>query len=310
MKAVVLRRPGASDVMQLETVPDPAPGSKDLIIKVAACGICSHDVAVRNGTLKRGIELPCICGHEVAGTIVEVGSDVTQFRVGDRVATAQRYHICGHCRYCRTGREPLCAEAQFLGDAGLNGGYAEFVAVESDNAAIVPEGVRLEEASIAACAIGTVLHALREVGRVGIGETVLVTGAGGGLGIHAVQLARSAGAFVLGQTTSAEKVERIRSAGAHEVVLAGRGVDFADQVKDLTSGQGTDIVIDTVGTPLFQAVRRTGAGFWSGNSPAISSSSTLHSSFCEASRCSVQPARPVRSSGRCSHCCSTPSCAR
>jgi acryloyl-coenzyme A reductase len=264
MKAIVVRETGAPGTMLLETVPDPHPRAKDVIIQVAACGVCFHDVVTRNGTLKVGIKLPFIPGHEVAGTVIEVGGDVANFRPGDRVATTQRSHICGQCRYCRTAREPLCPEAQFLGDAGLNGGYAEYVAVEADNVSRVPDGISLEQASISACAIGTMFHAIREVGQVRIGEAVLVTGSGGGLGIHGVQLARAAGAFVLGQTTSPNKISAIKNAGAHQVILSERGADFSSKVKKLTDGAGVDVVIDNVGGPLFQPTRRSlaPAGRW------------------------------------------------
>src|SRR5262249_53523819 len=161
-------------------------------------------------------KMPCILGHEIAGTVVAVGNAVKNFRPGERVATAQRYHICGACQYCRTGREPLCQERKFLGDYGMVGGYAELVAGEDDHVAHVPENVALEEAAIVACTIGTILNAVREVGRVQPGESALVTGAGGGLGMHAVQLARLAGAYVVAQTTSPEKAEKIRQMGAHK----------------------------------------------------------------------------------------------
>jgi len=127
----------------------------------------------RNGTLKAGIRFPFVPGHEVAGTVRALGSAVRGLEPGDRVASTQRSHICGHCRFCRGAREPLCDEAVFLGDAGLNGGYAERVAIEADNLAIVPAAVALDEAAIAACAIGTMLHAIRAVAQVAIGDTVL-----------------------------------------------------------------------------------------------------------------------------------------
>lgn len=258
MRAVVLRSPGPPEgALVCETVPDPAPGPGDVVVQVAACGVCSHDVAVRAGILRAGISLPCIPGHEVAGTVAAVGRDVRRFRPGDRVAAVQRRRVCGGCRYCRTGREPLCAEAEFLGDAGLNGGYAEFVCVEEASLAAVPDDVPLEAAAIAACAIGTMLHAVREVGRVAPGDTVLVTGAGGGLGVHGVQLARRAGGRVIAQTTSPGKAAAIRALGADAVVTAPRGADFSAEVKALTGGAGVDCAIDNVGTPVFTSVRRS-----------------------------------------------------
>ncbi|MDQ2803022.1 MAG: alcohol dehydrogenase catalytic domain-containing protein, partial [Pseudomonadota bacterium] len=152
---MVIRAPGPAHTLRCETVPDPTPGPHEIVIQVAACGVCFHDVVVRNGILRRGIELPCVPGHEVAGTVVAIGPGARGVRVGDRVATTQRSFVCGQCRYCRSGREPLCDQARFLGDAGLNGGYAEFVSVDAGTVVPVPEGVPLEAAAIAACAIGT-----------------------------------------------------------------------------------------------------------------------------------------------------------
>lgn len=257
MKAMVVRAPGGIDALKMETIPDPTPGLKDVVIKVDACGVCFHDIVTRNGTLKFGVQMPCILGHEISGTVADVGSEVRHFKVGDRVATAQRYHICGSCRHCRMGRETLCPERKFTGDAGMVGGYAELVAVEDDNVALVPEGVALQDASIVACAMGTILNAMREVGKLSAGETALVTGAGGGLGMHAVQLARLAGAYVIAQTTSPGKADQIRALGAHEVIVHARGEDFSNAVRKATKGQGVDVAIDNVGSQLFEPIRRS-----------------------------------------------------
>jgi D-arabinose 1-dehydrogenase-like Zn-dependent alcohol dehydrogenase len=257
MKAMVVHQPGGTEVLSLERVPDPTAGQKDVIIKVDACGVCFHDIVTRNGTLKFGVQMPCILGHEISGTVVDVGRDVRAFRKGDRLATVQRFHICGACRYCRTGRETLCPERKFTGDLGMVGGYAEYVAIEDDNVAPVPEGVPLQDAAIVACAIGTILNAIREIGKLQPGETALVTGAGGGLGMHAVQLARLAGALVIAQTTSREKADQIRGLGAHTVIVHARGEDFSGAVKKATGGAGVDVAIDNVGSQLFEPIRRS-----------------------------------------------------
>jgi acryloyl-coenzyme A reductase len=257
MKAVVVSQAGGLDALSYTDIPDPQPKSHELVLKVHSCGVCFHDVLTRNGTLKAGVSLPCVLGHEVAGTVIEWGSQVKGFKVGDRVATTQRSYICGHCRFCRSGFEPLCAQRVFLGDVGLVGGYAQYLAISSDCIAHVPEDVDLDHAAVAACAVGTVLNAVRDVGRVQMGETVLITGAGGGLGLHAIQLARLAGARVLAQTTSPDKVELIRKMGAHDVVLHKRGEPFAPLVRDLTQGQGADVIIDNVGTVLFEDMRKS-----------------------------------------------------
>ena len=257
MKAIVVRQTGGLEAMNLETVPDPTPADKDVVLQVEACGVCMHDVAVRNGTLKRGVRLPTILGHEISGTVVAVGSKVRRFKVGQRVASVQRYHICGACRFCRGSREPLCLEHKFLGDWSMVGGYAEYVAIEDDNLADVPDGLPLAEMAIAACAMGTILNAVRDVGRLQVGESVLVTGAGGGLGLHALQIANAFGAQVIAQTSSPDKAAFMKSMGAHEVVVHGRGEDFSQQVLALTAGRGVDMVIDNVGTPQFQPTRKS-----------------------------------------------------
>ena len=123
---------------------------------------------------------------------------------------------------------------------GLNGGYAEYVCVEDDNVALVPHGVALDEASVVACAIGTELNAIRDVAQVKVGERVLVSGAGGGLGGPGIQLARLSGAIVYAVTASEEKAETIRDHGAHHVIVTPRGADFSSELKKLTDGEGVE----------------------------------------------------------------------
>jgi acryloyl-coenzyme A reductase len=258
MRAVVLERAGAPTNLRVADVAAREPGPREIRIAVRACGVCFHDVVVRNGTFRRGVEMPVILGHEVAGTVEKLGAEVCGFRVGDLVATTIHSHVCGQCRDCRGGHETSCPERIFLGDAGLNGGYAELVCVDADAALKVPTGISPEEAAIVACTIGTELNAVREVGCVRLGERVLVTGAGGGLGLHGVQLSRLAGAFTIAVTTTAAKAARIREAGADEVIVVERGEDFSRQVRHLTGG-GVDAVIDNVGSPVFEAVRRSTA---------------------------------------------------
>jgi acryloyl-coenzyme A reductase len=257
MKAMVIRAAGDADVLRLEEVPVPALRPNDVLIRVEACGVCFHDVVTRNGVLRRGIRMPLIPGHEVSGIVEAVGPAVRLFAPGDRVATVQRRHICGFCRFCRTGRETSCADREFLGDADLNGGYAEYVAVEDDNVAKVPDGVPLDRAAIVACAIGTELNAIRDVAAVQPGDRVLVSGAGGGLGIHGVQIAKLCGGHVIAVTTSDEKAQIIRDAGAHEVIVVARGEDFSPKVIAATGGDGVDVVIDNVGSVLFEPTRRS-----------------------------------------------------
>jgi len=257
MRAMVVTKPGAPEALVLTDVPLPEMRPNDVMIKVEACGVCFHDVVTRSGVFKRGVQMPLIPGHEIAGIVERIGPLVRDFKPGDRVTTVQRRHICGRCRYCRDGRETSCDEREFLGDMGINGGYSEFCCVEEDNVALVPDGVSLDQAAITACAVGTELNAIRDVAHVQAGEKVLITGAGGGLGIHGVQLARLSGGFVVAVTTSDTKAQIIKAAGAHEVIVTGRGEDFSGAVKKVTGGEGVDVVIDNVGSVLFQPTRKS-----------------------------------------------------
>jgi D-arabinose 1-dehydrogenase-like Zn-dependent alcohol dehydrogenase len=257
MRAVVVERTGPPEVLRVADIAAREPGPREVRIAVAACGVCFHDVVVRNGTYRRGVGMPVILGHEVAGKIEKLGSEVKGLQPGDPVATTTYSHLCGCCRHCRGGHETSCPERIFLGDAGLNGGYAELVCVDADAVQKVPAGVPLEEASIVACTVGTELNAVREVGQVRLGDRVLVTGAGGGLGLHGVQLCRLSGAFTIAVTTSKAKAAGIRDAGADEVIVVDREKDFSAEVRRLTDGRGVDVAIDNVGSPVFESVRRS-----------------------------------------------------
>jgi NADPH:quinone reductase-like Zn-dependent oxidoreductase len=259
MRAVVTERAGDYDVMRLADVPVPTLGPRDVLVRNGASGVCYHDHLIRSGVMKRGISFPLILGHEGAGVVEAVGSAVRSLAPGDRVACTQWTENCGFCRYCRTNREPLCAERKFFGH-DRDGTYAELFKIQEDSLLPLPAEISFEEGAILSCAIGTVLAALRDVGRTQAGEFVLVTGAGGGLGVHAVQMAKLCGATVIAQTTSPDKVALIREAGADEVVVARDG-QFAGEVRRLARGEGVDVVCDNVGAPVFQeALRATARG--------------------------------------------------
>ncbi|AUW58160.1 zinc-binding dehydrogenase [Sphingobium sp. SCG-1] len=257
MKAIVQRETGASSVLKLAEIDRPEVRPRDVLIRVVACGVCYHDVVVRQGVYRKRVHMPLVPGHEVSGIIIETGTAVRHLKVGDRVCTVQRRSVCGECRHCRSNRETLCEFQEFMGDAHHNGGYAEFVAVAEDCTVRVPDGIPLEQASIVACAIGTQLNAIRDVAKVRLGETVLITGAGGTQGGHGVQVARACGAHVLALASSQAKADAILAIGASGVIVVKHGEDFSKQVREATDGRGVDVVIDNVGAETFHSVRRS-----------------------------------------------------
>ena len=252
MRALVLEKPGEDPVLAVSDLPVPQPGPGEAVLDVAACGMCYHDVAVIAGTLRRGVKPDVVLGHEISGRIADVGEGVDDLSVGDKVVTTLTTY-CGRCANCSSGRQYRCYRGQGLGH-GLDGGFAQYVCLPRNSFVRLPDAIDLVEAAVLGCPMGVALRAVRDVARVRAGETVLVTGAGGGLGIHAAQIAAALGARTLAVTGSPEKLEAIEQAAPCEVILADGELDFAEIVLALTEDEGVDAVIDTVGSALFRSV--------------------------------------------------------
>ncbi|HVP23309.1 MAG TPA: zinc-binding dehydrogenase [Conexivisphaerales archaeon] len=255
MKALYLEAVGADLV--LKEVPTPSDLSPDeVLVQTELTGICYRDILTTRGDFPR-TRLPVILGHEIGGRIVKVGSAVTDFKEGDRVASLI-YQPCGRCEYCLSGRENLCRSKKTFGE-DVDGSYAEFVKVDRGALVKAPEGVSAAGLAISACVTGMLLHAFRKRAGLKPGETVLVTGAGGGVGVHAVQIAKALGARVIAATSSEWKEASIRKLGASEVVVWKEA--FADKVKKLTDGRGVDVVLESVGGPTFsESIKSTAPG--------------------------------------------------
>jgi acryloyl-coenzyme A reductase len=255
MKAVCLCDVGGPEVLRVASVERPDPGPDCVLVRIVAAGICHHDVLARAG-LVPGARKDQIPGHELAGEIAAVGSDVPVERIGQRVAIYQRI-FCGCCRHCLAGRHDLCRDSHVIGDNG-GGGYAEFTSVPAQNAIPIPDSVEFAAAALAACPIGTSVRAVLGVAQIGSGSVVLVTGSGGGLGLHQIQVAKSVNARVIAVTTSPAKESAIRAAGADEVIVS-RDLQFSGEVWRLTGKQGVDAVLENVVTgSLRESLRSCG----------------------------------------------------
>lgn len=255
MRAVVQRSVGGPEILRVEEWPKPPqPRGDEVLIRIRAGGVCFHDLLVRDGTYRNRVELPLVPGHEMAGDAVAVGEEVTRIKAGDQVASTNR-ETCGQCDMCRTGQEGLCFNQRFFGHNGP-GAYAEYALVRENALSVVPHSIPPEIACTLSCAIGTELHGIREVAGTKAGDTVLVTGAGGGLGIHGVQVAKLCGAFVVALTTTPAKEKAIRAVGADEVVVVERGERFDKKLRDVAPG-GFDVICDNVGEPVFESCFRT-----------------------------------------------------
>jgi propanol-preferring alcohol dehydrogenase len=241
MKAMVLRAFGQP--LELAEMPRPQVGPADVLVRVRACGI-GLTVVNLLATPGRVTAYPRIPGHEIAGDVVEVGDAVRTVKTGQRV-TNHFYLTCGQCKQCRAGRETLCLNQRGNIGAAIDGGYAEYVALPERNTVPIPDGVSYVDAAVASDAIATPYHACHKEARLGPGDSVLIVGAGGGVGIHMVQMARLCGARVLAADIGDDKLALAKSMGADEVIDA-RKAKLPDAVKALTNGLGVDAAIDIV----------------------------------------------------------------
>lgn len=251
MRALVLKQFGGPLV--LEDMPVPQPGADDAVVRVRACAVDQFDLTIRDGKFP-GAHVPIILGHEIAGVVEKLGANVSHVEPGDRVVSTL-YLTCGRCRYCLTGRETICAD--FRGYVGIHtpGAYAEYTVLPARNLVKLPDSVSFPNASVISNAIGTPYHALTKRARVQPGERVLITGAGGGVGVHAIQLARLMGAFVMAVDLGADKLRIARDLGADETCDAS--TDFSSVAREWTNGEGVDVVLELVGSATFDSSIRS-----------------------------------------------------
>ena len=249
MKAVRLVEPDRP--LEMQEIEVPAIGPRDVLVRVKAAGICHSDVHYRAGR-SRVEPLPLTLGHEAAGVVEAVGSDVGAVQPGARVCL--HYLVtCGECEYCNQGREQFCTSGSMLGKY-RDGGYAEYIALPARSVFRLPDEIPFEPGAIMMCSSATSLHALNKA-RLKPGESVAVFGIGG-LGMSAVQLAYAFGAReVYAVDINPSKLALAARFGAVPVNAAD--ADPVAEIQRLTGGRGVDVALELIGLPLTmdQAVR-------------------------------------------------------
>lgn len=219
MKAVRVKEYGGPEVMSYEDVDVPELGPNDVLVKIEAAGINYIDTYQRSGLYQ--IELPATLGLEAAGTVEAIGSEVSLFAVGDRVAYTS-----------------------------VPGAYAEYAAVPEAKLVAIPEGVSFNEGAAAMLQGCTAHYLSQSTYPIQNGDSCLIHAAAGGVGLILIQMAKMAGAFVIGTCSTEEKAELARAAGADEVILYSEK-DFLPEVKRITDGRGVNVVYDSVGKATF-----------------------------------------------------------
>jgi 2-desacetyl-2-hydroxyethyl bacteriochlorophyllide A dehydrogenase len=239
MKAVRLVEIGHP--LEEQQVSSPPVGPRDILVRIRAAGICHSDVHYRSGSSPVGV-LPQTLGHEIAGVVEEIGSEVTDVAIGERVCL--HYLLtCGDCHYCRTGHEQFCVRGKMLGKH-CDGGYAEYIAVPARNAVSLPPEISFEHGAIMMCSSSTSFHALRKA-ELQPGETVAVFGAGG-LGMSAIQLALVNGATEVYAVDISEGKLRLAETYGAIPVNASQG-DPVAEIGRRTRGRGVDVAVELIG---------------------------------------------------------------
>ena len=256
MKATVFYAPNKP--LAIEDVPVPSPGPEDVLVKVAACGVCHTDLHYIDHGVPTFKTPPLILGHECSGVVEECGSNVHSWKSGDRVLLPAVVS-CGSCRMCRLGRENICERMNMFGN-NINGAYAEYVLAPAKDIFALPAEVPLTDAAIIADALSTPYHAVKNRARVQLSDRVLVFGCGG-VGINVVQMAAAAGGDVVAIDVKQNKLDLALKLGARAAVNAATE-DVRKAVKNLFPG-GADIAIEAIGNPstieqAFECVRAGG----------------------------------------------------
>ena len=247
MRAALCKQFGGPDVITVETIEDPKPGPGEAVVSVSAVALNFLDTLMIRGKYQYKVEPPFSPGVEVAGTIAELGPDVTGFQVGDRVLAFVRMNGC-----------------------------REMVLVKASELIALPDSVDDKVASCFTVTYGTAIHAFNDRAKLQEGETVAVLGASGGAGLAAVEVAKMMGAHVIAAASSAEKLEVCKAHGADQL-LNYKDQDLKEQLKALTGGKGADVIYDCVGGPYSEPALRATAwegrflviGFAAGEIPKI-----------------------------------------
>lgn len=242
---------GWDDNLAVETNGDGigTPKGDNVTVEVEACGVCYRDCIDRNGGFKF-IQLPVTPGHEAVGRVIAVGPEVTDWAVGDRVATMHR-DFCGTCSACQEGNTALCQAGMALLGLVIDGGYATHLSVPQRCLYRTSDDLPAADAAVLHCTFGVAYHGLKYLGRMEAGQHVLVTGANGGVGTAAVQVARRLGAHVTAVVRDERHRDMLTTLGADEIVV-NAGDSFHKALSRVA-----DVVLDCVGPPTFNAALRS-----------------------------------------------------
>jgi NADPH:quinone reductase-like Zn-dependent oxidoreductase len=254
VNAAVCTAFGGPEVLRYHDVPDPVPAVGEAVIRVRACSVTHLDVDIRAGLSRLPIRLPHILGRDMAGEIVRVDGAGAQLSAGTKVV-APLHLSCMRptCPFCSTGRDNICPERHHPG-VDRQGNYAELNVYPADSLLLLPDGLDFIEAVAGLQTFATAWHTIVDILQLRPGESVLITGAAGGVGSSAVQVAILAGARVIAAAGSEPKLVRLAEHVQRPIDTINYGThDLTEETRRLTDGRGVDAVVEVVGGIMFQA---------------------------------------------------------
>jgi NADPH:quinone reductase-like Zn-dependent oxidoreductase len=243
MRAVVIREHGGPEVLKSEEIADPVVAPGEVLVRVRAVALNHLDVWMRKGQAARTVPFPHVLGSDVAGEVLSANG-IEGLARGTRVMLAPGVS-CGRCRSCLGGADNFCRQYRVLG-LELHGGYAERVRCPASNVVELPDGIPFEEGAAFPLVFTTAWHMLVTRARLQPGESVLVWGAGSGVGMAAIQIAKALGARVLATAGNEAKLEKASALGADATVNHASG-DVAKEVRRFTERKGVDVVFEHTG---------------------------------------------------------------
>ncbi len=229
----------------LDEVPVPKISKDEVLVKVRAAGVCHTELHFLEGIIpfpEEGLTL----GHEISGIVAEVGEDVRNVAIGNRVIVNNGV-ACNQCSQCLQGRENLCDNLQQIGFS-LDGGYAECVKARSDLCLIIPDSISFEHGAALTCGSASCYHALFDIGRLSSSDTILVNGMGG-VGFSALQIANNAGAKCIAVDIVEEKLQIAKDRFHAYKTINGKKENVVERVREITGGRGVDLLVEFVGIP-------------------------------------------------------------
>lgn len=255
VKAVLLENFGGTENLRVcENVADPKPGPGEVLLRVKACALNHLDLWVRKGIPSYKIKLPHILGCDVAGQVVEKGPGAATL-VGTRAAVSPG-RSCRVCDRCLEGRDDLCPKYGIIGAQGGPGGYAQLLVVPEEYLLPIPDDMSYGEAAAYPLTFLTAWHMLMTLGACGPDQWVITMGAGSGVAVAAIQMAKLAGAKVIAVSTSEEKLGRAARLGADHLVLTPKQ-DLVKETIKATGGRMADVVVEHIGGPLFDSALKS-----------------------------------------------------